>query len=162
MCRTTKKTPAAVPIVQEPEIAVPPVCHHDAVGCDPHLAGGGAVGPLPVGDVHILGQEGGKVQQRVELHSTLGVGVQRPVVYLHAEGDKGGVEQLDRRLQPMYAFPASHLLSQMRQDGVVDVAEHVADTVLVLVSERGLGGGFLHAQVVEVPRGRPHACRDVA
>ena len=123
----------AVPIVQEAEITVPAVGHHDAVRWVLHLTCRGVVGSFLVDDVHVFRKESGEIEQCVKIHRTLGIGVQRPVVYLHAEGHKGGVKLFGGHLLPAYAPPPPHLLSQMRQNCVIDVVEHV--TAMSLVSE---------------------------
>ena len=125
----------AVPKAHEACVGVSPVTYDDASRLHLDAACRGVVARLAVSNVHIFGEQRVEVQQRVQFHRPLGVGIVRPVVHRGTEGDESGVKGIGGVAETEPAAAEADLLSKIIQKGIVAVAEECAGAVLVLVGK---------------------------
>lgn len=103
-----------------------------------------------------------QVQERVQLDGAFGVSELRPGKEAEAEVDGGGIEDINRRLEP-----TGHRLAGVQTPGAGDehqgkIRPDAPGAIFVGVGQRGTGNAAANAQVVELPLPGAQAGFDVA
>lgn len=148
-------------MVEQGIIAIATVGHDNGMRRNPDVECRLVVGSFSVGDIDELRQQTVIIQQSVLLYRSFLGRVVSPLIDRHGECDQRGVEQLDRHLETEFTALPLPLPSKMRIQGIIDIAEHAAVTVGVLISHSGLARCTTDAKVVQVACRRPQSIGDV-